>query len=186
MSENKKHGCGCHDHHHDENCSCQHDHHHEDCNHEDCDCGCEESVVMLQDADGNEVAFHLVYDLEHEGKQYVYLQSAEDDDDVIEIFEVNTVEEDGQFYDLLDPVDDDLYDVLYEKLLLAASEDACEDDDDEDDVEDEDDEDDDEAKPEVHQVGHFDYDDEDIFGDDDEDDEDDDEEEDDDDDEDDD
>lgn len=126
MSENKHHECDCgcehehsHEHSHDENCDCG------------CDCGCEdEEVVMLQDADGNEVAFHYVYNMEHEGKEYVFLQAAEagDNDDEIEIFEVHTVEEDGQYYDMLDPVEDDLYDVLYEKLLLVASEDECEND----------------------------------------------------------
>lgn len=125
MSENK-HDCGCdhaHEHHqHDCDCGCEHD--------ESCDCGCEDEVVMLQDADGNEVAFNYVYNMEHEGKEYVFLQPAdEDDEDGIEIFQINTVEEDGQFYDMLAPVDDDLYDILYEKLLLVASEDACEDDD---------------------------------------------------------
>lgn len=112
-------------------CDCKHEHHHDcDCQHEECDCGCdhEGDVVMLQDDKGNEVPFHYVYTMEHEGKEYVFLQAAEDEDEAIEIFGLETVEEDGEYYDLLDPVDDDLYDVLYEKLLLVASEDACEDD----------------------------------------------------------
>lgn len=125
MAEKKNHDCGCeheHDNHENCDCGCEHD--------EECDCGCEENVVMLQDADGNEVAFNYVYNMEHEGKEYVFLQAADagEDDDEIEIFEIHTVEEDGQFYDMLDPVDDDLYDTLYEKLLLVAAEDACEDD----------------------------------------------------------
>lgn len=124
MAEKKNHDCGCeHEHdNHECDCGCEHD--------EDCDCGCDDNVVMLQDADGNEVAFNYVYNMEHEGKEYVFLQAADadEDDGEIEIFAIHTVEEDGQYYDMLDPVDDALYDVLYEKLLLVAAEDACEDD----------------------------------------------------------
>ena len=119
MSDEKQ-KCACEG----EECNCEHEHH-------DCDCGCgEDDLVILQDQDGNDVKFHYVYNLEHEGKEYVFLQSAEEEDDeTIEIFAVETVEENGEFFDTLDPVDDDLYEVLYEKLLLVASEDACEDDD---------------------------------------------------------
>ena len=118
MAEKKK-DCGCEH----EDCNCQHEHEHE------CDCGCEDDVVILQDAEGNEVKFHYVYNMEHEGKEYVFLQAAEEDDETIEIFAVETVEEKGEYYDVLDPVDDDLYEVLYEKLLLAAAENECEDED---------------------------------------------------------
>lgn len=119
MSE-KKHDCGCKH----EECNCEHEHH-------ECDCGCEhdDGVVILQDQDGNDVEFHYVYDMEHEGKDYVFLQAANDEEEVIEIFAVERVVENGEEFDVLDPVDDDLYEVLYEKLLLVASEDACEDDD---------------------------------------------------------
>ena len=118
MAENKGHGCDC-----------EHEHVHDcDCGHEECDCGCEDEVVVLQDSDGNDVAFHYVYNMEHEGKEYVFLQAVDSEDGVVEIFSVQTVEENGEYFDTLDPVDDDLYDVLYEKLLLVASEDACEDD----------------------------------------------------------
>lgn len=126
MSE-KKHDCGC------EHEDCNNKHHHDECDcgceHGECDCGCEheDDVVILQDQDGNDVKFHYVYNLTHEGKEYVYLQAADDEDEAIEIFAVETVEENGEFFDTLDPVDDDLYEVLYEKLLLVASEDACED-----------------------------------------------------------
>ena len=111
---------------HDEHCDC--------CNHDhdECDCGCdhESDVVMLQDENGNEVAFHYVYNCEYEGKEYVFLQAADDEDDSLEIFELQTVEEDGEYYDVLDPVmEDNLYDALYDKLLMAASEDCCADDD---------------------------------------------------------
>lgn len=107
MSEEKnihEHDCDC-------DCGCEHDH--------DCDCGCEDDVVMLQDENGNDVAFHFVTTMEHEGKNYVYLQTADEDEDdlVIEIFELESVEEDGEAYDRLYPVEDDLYEVLYNKLL---------------------------------------------------------------------
>lgn len=95
-------------------CDCEHDH-------DECDCGCEhdEDVVVLEDEDGNEIPFHYVTTLEHEGKEYVYLQAADADEDdlVIEVFELETVEEDGETYDRLFPVDDDLYEVLYNKLM---------------------------------------------------------------------
>ena len=102
--------CGC-EHDHDCDCGCEHDH--------DCDCGCEDDVIMLQDENGNDVAFHFVTTMEHEGKNYVYLQTADEDEDdlVIEIFELESVEEDGEAYDRLYPVEDDLYEVLYNKLL---------------------------------------------------------------------
>ena len=119
MAEKKKHDeCEC-------GCGCEHEHVHDD----HCDCGCEhdDDVVMLQDENGNEIPFHYVYTCEHEGKEYVFLQAAEDEDESIEIFALQTIEEKGEYYDVLDPVDDDLYEVLYEKLLLAASEDCCED-----------------------------------------------------------
>lgn len=107
MSEEKnihEHDCDC-------DCGCEHDH--------DCDCGCEDDVIMLQDENGNDVAFHFVTTMEHEGKNYVYLQTADEDEDdlVIEIFELESVEEDGEAYDRLYPVEDDLYEVLYNKLL---------------------------------------------------------------------
>lgn len=109
MSEEKnihEHDCDC-------DCGCEHDH---DC---DCGCGCEDDVIMLQDENGNDVAFHFVTTMEHEGKNYVYLQTADEDEDdlVIEIFELESVEEDGEAYDRLYPVEDDLYEVLYNKLL---------------------------------------------------------------------
>lgn len=102
--------CGC-EHDHDCDCGCEDDH--------DCDCGCEDDVIMLQDENGNDVAFHFVTTMEHEGKNYVYLQTADEDEDdlVIEIFELESVEEDGEAYDRLYPVEDDLYEVLYNKLL---------------------------------------------------------------------
>lgn len=107
MSEEKnihEHDCDC-------DCGCEHDH--------DCDCGCEDDVIMLQDENGNDVAFHFVTTMEHEGKNYVYMQTADEDEDdlVIEIFELESVEEDGEAYDRLYPVEDDLYEVLYNKLL---------------------------------------------------------------------
>ena len=119
MSEEKnihEHDCDC-------DCGCEHDH--------DCDCGCEDDVIMLQDENGNDVAFHFVTTMEHEGKNYVYLQTVDEDEDdlVIEIFELESVEEDGEAYDRLYPVEDDLYEVLYNKLLEEVQKQAELDDD---------------------------------------------------------
>lgn len=111
--EKKQHhcDCGCDHDHHDHDCTCDHD--------ADCDCGCEhDDIVMLQDENGNDIPFHYITTLEYEGAEYVYLQSAEEEDDLaVEIFELQTVEEDGQLFDTLLPVDDDLYEVLYTELM---------------------------------------------------------------------
>ncbi len=123
MSEENK---NLHEHDHDCDCGC--------CDHDhdmDCDCGCEDDVVMLQDEEGNDIAFHFVTTMEHEGKNYVYLQAADDDGDdgmVIEIFELESVEEDGEAYDRLFPVEDDLYEILYNKLLEEVQRQATEED----------------------------------------------------------
>ncbi len=110
--EKKQHVCDC---------GCEHDHH-------DCDCGCnhDEDVVMLQDESGKEIPFHYITTMEHEGKEYVFLQSAdpEEDDLIVEIFELQAVEEDGEMYDCLYPIDDELYDVLYNKLMQEIAENA--------------------------------------------------------------
>ena len=119
MAEDKKQhhcDCGCDHDHHDHDCTCDHD--------GDCDCGCEhDDVVVLQDENGNDVAFHYITTLEHEGKEYVYLQSADEEDDnlAVEIFELQTVEEDGELFDTLLPIDDDLYEIMYEKLMFELA-----------------------------------------------------------------
>ena len=119
MAEEKKQhpcDCGCDHDHHDHDCTCDHD--------GDCDCGCEhDDVVVLQDENGNDVAFHYITTLEHEGKEYVYLQSADEEDDnlAVEIFELQTVEEDGELFDTLLPIDDDLYEIMYEKLMFELA-----------------------------------------------------------------
>lgn len=119
MAEEKKQhhcDCGCDHDHHDHDCTCDHD-----C---DCDCGCEhDDVVVLQDENGNDVAFHYITTMEHEGKEYVYLQSADEEDDnlAVEIFELQTVEEDGELFDTLLPIDDDLYEIMYEKLMFELA-----------------------------------------------------------------
>ena len=105
MSEEKKKACDC-EHEHEHGC--------------DCECGCEceadEDVVMLVDEDGTEIPFYHIATLDHEGKEYACLQQADDEDPVVEIFELEEVEEDGDvFYNFL-PIDDELYETLYKKL----------------------------------------------------------------------
>lgn len=115
MAEEKKQhlcDCGCD---HDHDCTCDHD---------DCDCGCEhDDVVVLQDENGNDIAFHYITTLEHEGKEFVYLQAADEDEDdlAVEIFELQTVEEDGQLFDTLLPIDDETYEIMYEKLMFEIA-----------------------------------------------------------------
>ena len=115
--EKKQHHCDC---------GCDHDHLDHDCtcDHDDCDCGCEhDDVVILQDENGHDIAFHYITTLEHEGKEYVYLQSADDgeEDIAVEIFEIQTVEEDGELFDTLLPIDDELYEIMYEKLMFEIA-----------------------------------------------------------------
>lgn len=106
-------------------CDCEHHEH----DHE-CDCGCEEEegVIMLEDEDGNEVPFYHIATLEHEGKDYAYLQEANDTDEpMIEIFELEEVEDDGEGYYNLIPIDDEMYDVLFKRLEDEIAADGCED-----------------------------------------------------------
>ena len=113
--EKKQHHCDC---------GCDHDHDHDcTCDHDDCDCGCEhDDVVVLQDENGNDVAFHYITTLEHEGKEYVFLQSADEEDNLaVEIFELQTVEEEGELFDTLLPIDEELYEIMYEKLMFEIA-----------------------------------------------------------------
>lgn len=91
----------------------------------------EDGIVELEDEDGNLIKFHHITTMEHNDKEYVFLQAVDGDDDaVLEIFELDSDEQDGEMYDLLNPVDDDLYDVLYARLMKEIEEHAgcdCED-----------------------------------------------------------
>lgn len=114
MADEKKKVCDCEHH--------EHDH--------DCDCGCdmEEDVIMLEDEEGNEIPFYHIATLEHEGKEYAYLQQADDTDEpMIEIFELEEVEEDGEGYYNLIPIEDDMYEILFKRLEdeIAAGGDDC-------------------------------------------------------------
>ena len=119
MSEEKKKACDC-EHEHEHGC--------------DCECGCEceadEDVVMLVDEDGTEIPFYHIATLDHEGKEYACLQQADDEDPVVEIFELEEVEEDGDVYYNFLPIDDELYETLYKKLedeVAAMTDGECDD-----------------------------------------------------------
>lgn len=103
MAENKKNGCVC--------------------EHDDCDCGChEDDIVVLVDEEGKEVSFYHVATLDHDGKEYACLQEAENEDPVIEIFELEEAEEDGEeIYNFL-PVDDETYEILFAQLQKEVEE----------------------------------------------------------------
>ena len=94
-----------------------------------CNCGCEEhtheeDVVMLEDENGNEIAFHYITTMEHEGKEYVFLQAAEGEDlDVLEIYELEASDEEG--LDNLFPVEDELYETLYNLLMKEIEDGGC-------------------------------------------------------------
>ena len=98
-----------------------------------CDCGdeacdfVEDDIVMLEDEDGNEIAFHHVATLERDGKEYACLQEADDEEAVVEIFELVETEEDGESYYNFLIVDDETYEVLYRQLLeeVAAMNNGC-------------------------------------------------------------
>ena len=106
-------------------CDCEHDEH--------CDCGCEntdEDVIMLEDEEGNQYPYYHVATIDYDGKEYACLQEADDvDDPAIEFFELEEVEQDGEFYYNLLPVDEELYDVLEQKLadLVNEQSDECDD-----------------------------------------------------------
>ena len=122
MDEKKKNQHEC-------DCGCDHAHHHHDA---DCDCGCDvdEDVVMLEDEEGNEIPFYHIATLERNGKEYACLQQAEDEDPIVEIFELEEVEEDGEFFYNFLPIDDELYEALYKQLeeeVAKMSEEDCED-----------------------------------------------------------
>ena len=68
-----------------------------DCGDEACDC-VEDDIVMLEDEDGNEIAFHHVATLERDGKEYACLQEADDEEAVVEIFELVETEDLVQEY----------------------------------------------------------------------------------------
>lgn len=121
MADKKKLDCDC---------GCDHDH---DVHEHNCDCGCDvvdEDVVMLQDEEGHEIPFYHIATLESNGKEYACLQQADDEDPIVEIFELQEVEENGEpFYNFL-PIDDDLYEALYKQLeeeVAAMGEDDCDD-----------------------------------------------------------
>ena len=97
-----------------------------DCGDEACDC-VEDDIVMLEDEDGNEIAFHHVATLERDGKEYACLQEADDEEAVVEIFELVETEEDGESYYNFLIVDDETYEVLYRQLLeeVAAMNNSC-------------------------------------------------------------
>ena len=86
-------------------------------------------LCLKEDEDGNEIPFYHIATLEHEGKEYACLQQADDEDPVIEIFELEEVEEDDDVYYNFLPIDDDLYETLYKKLEaeVAAMGDECDD-----------------------------------------------------------
>ena len=94
-----------------------------------CNCGCEEhvheeEVVMLEDENGNQIAFHYITTMEYEGKEYVFLQPAEGEElDVLEIYELEASEEEGM--DNLFPVEDELYETLYNQLMKEIEEGGC-------------------------------------------------------------
>ena len=119
MADKKKHECGC-DHEHD-----VHEH--------GCDCGCEavdEDVIMLQDENGHDIPFYHIATLESNGKEYACLQQADDEDPIVEIFELQEIEENGEFFYNFLPIDDDLYEALYKQLeeeVAAMGDDDCDD-----------------------------------------------------------
>ena len=113
--EKKKKGCECEHHEHD----------HE----RDCGCDMEEDVIMLEDEEGNEIPFYHIATLEHEGKEYAYLQQADEEEEpMIEIFELEEVEDDGEGYYNLIPIEDEMYEILFKRLEdEIAADDGCDD-----------------------------------------------------------
>ena len=117
MDEKKKNQQEC-------GCGCEHEHDAECC------CDVDEDVVMLEDEEGHEIPFYHIATLERDGKEYACLQQADDEDPIVEIFELEEVEEDGEFFYNFLPIEDELYEALYKQLeeeVAAMGEDGCDD-----------------------------------------------------------
>lgn len=117
MEEKKKNQHEC-------DCGCDHEHD------ADCCCDVDEDVIMLEDEDGNQLAYHHIATLERDGKEYACLQLAEDEEPILEIFELEEVEEDGEFFYNLLPIEDDLYESLCNQLdqeIAEMFENECDD-----------------------------------------------------------
>jgi len=84
MSEEKKENCCCgHDHEKENGCCCGHDHDHEcDCGHDDCDCGCGETVTLAFD-DGEEAVCNVLGVFEALDREYIALLPVGDDEVII-------------------------------------------------------------------------------------------------------
>lgn len=99
---------------------------------QECDCGCEDEsdVIMLEDEEGNQYPYYHVATIEYEGKEYACLEEADEnvEEPQIEFFELEEVEGDDGYYNLL-PVDDELYEILEHKLaeLVEEQGDECDD-----------------------------------------------------------
>ena len=82
-------------------------------------------IVVLEDEEGNELHFHYVTTLEHEGKTYACLQNADDDEaeGILEIFEIEEGASEDEFDKFL-PIDDETYETLF-NVLMEESECLC-------------------------------------------------------------
>ncbi len=124
MAEKKK-NCNCEEHEH-KNCDCK-NHEHKDCtcNHDDCDCGCNEDIVTLTTDDGKKLKFFFVGTIEYKGKNYSAFEPAEEiegisEDDLI-IFELSG--DDEETAELLPIEDEALLDEVFEEFCKALEED---------------------------------------------------------------
>ena len=58
----------------------------------------EESILLLTDENGNEVAFEYLDCIEYEGKEYLVLMSPEEESEEVVILEVEPVDEENENY----------------------------------------------------------------------------------------
>ena len=58
----------------------------------------EESILILTDENGNEVAFEYLDCIEYEGKEYLVLMSPEEESEEVVILEVEPVDEENENY----------------------------------------------------------------------------------------
>ncbi|MEG1706842.1 MAG: DUF1292 domain-containing protein [Clostridia bacterium] len=100
-----------------------------DCECEECgeEYNAEDDVVILEDENGEECRFNFVTTIDYEGAEYIYLQPLDKDGEIteeqLEIYKVTS--EEGSEDEILDPVDDELYEKLYDELMKLVDEHEC-------------------------------------------------------------
>jgi len=78
----------------------------------------EVSILSLTDENGNEQNFEYLDVIEYEGKEYLFLQPVEDEEDGIVILEIEPVDEENENYLAIEDMEllEKLYEMFKEKF----------------------------------------------------------------------